>query len=233
MEEWRVLRFLVRRLLLTLPVLLGVATLVFALIHLIPGDPAQAMLGETASEEEVAALRDAPRPRPSAARAVRRLPAGRRPRRPRHVAAQQRAGGPGDHRSAAGDSRARGRRDVRGDRRLDPARDHCRGAPRHDRRPCGDDAGAGRDFDPELLARAAAGAGVRRRARMAAGFGTRDAREPGAAGDLARRRAGGDPGADDARVAARGAARALRAGGARPRRLARRARSSGTPSGTA
>jgi len=53
-----VLRFLVRRLLLTLPVLLGVATLVFALIHLIPGDPAQAILGETASAEEVAALRE-------------------------------------------------------------------------------------------------------------------------------------------------------------------------------
>jgi peptide/nickel transport system permease protein len=52
-----VFRFLLRRLLLTLPVLLGVATLVFALIHLIPGDPAQAILGETASAEEVAALR--------------------------------------------------------------------------------------------------------------------------------------------------------------------------------
>ena len=34
------------------------ATLVFALIHLIPGDPAQAILGETASAEEVAALRE-------------------------------------------------------------------------------------------------------------------------------------------------------------------------------
>jgi peptide/nickel transport system permease protein len=52
-----VFRFLVRRLALTLPVLLGVATLVFALIHLIPGDPAQAMLGETASEQDVQALR--------------------------------------------------------------------------------------------------------------------------------------------------------------------------------
>src|SRR5687767_2395486 len=51
-------RFLTRRLALTIPVLLGVATLVFALIHLIPGDPAQAMLGETASEEDVAALRE-------------------------------------------------------------------------------------------------------------------------------------------------------------------------------
>ena len=49
--------FLVRRLLLTIPVLLGVATLVFALMHLIPGDPAQAMLGETAAEEDIAALR--------------------------------------------------------------------------------------------------------------------------------------------------------------------------------
>ena len=53
------LRYLVRRLLLTLPVLLGVATLVFALIHLVPGDPAQSMLGEGASQEEVVALREA------------------------------------------------------------------------------------------------------------------------------------------------------------------------------
>ena len=50
-------RYLVRRLVLTLPVLLGVATLVFALIHLVPGDPAQSMLGEGASEEEVVQLR--------------------------------------------------------------------------------------------------------------------------------------------------------------------------------
>ena len=50
-------RYLVRRLLLTVPVLLGVATLVFALIHLVPGDPAQAMLGEGATQEEVQRLR--------------------------------------------------------------------------------------------------------------------------------------------------------------------------------
>ena len=49
--------YLIRRLLLTVPVLLGVATLVFALIHLVPGDPAQAMLGEGASQEEVQKLR--------------------------------------------------------------------------------------------------------------------------------------------------------------------------------
>ena len=51
-------RYLVRRLLLTIPVLLGVATLVFSLIHFIPGDPAQAMLGEGAAPEDVAQLRE-------------------------------------------------------------------------------------------------------------------------------------------------------------------------------
>ena len=37
--------------------MLGVATLVFALIHLVPGDPAQAMLGETAPQADVLKLR--------------------------------------------------------------------------------------------------------------------------------------------------------------------------------
>ncbi len=50
--------YFVRRLVLSLPVLLGVATLVFSLIHLVPGDPAQAMLGEGASPADVSALRD-------------------------------------------------------------------------------------------------------------------------------------------------------------------------------
>jgi len=52
-----VLRYLARRLVLTVPVLFGVATLVFSLIHLIPGDPAQAMLGETAPQADVDELR--------------------------------------------------------------------------------------------------------------------------------------------------------------------------------
>ncbi len=52
-----VLRFLARRFLLTIPVLLGVATLVFALIHLIPGDPVRTMLGESATEQSVIELR--------------------------------------------------------------------------------------------------------------------------------------------------------------------------------
>ena len=52
------LRFLARRLALTILVLFGVATLVFSLIHLIPGDPAQAMLGEAASQKDVQELRE-------------------------------------------------------------------------------------------------------------------------------------------------------------------------------
>ncbi|MGE3519995.1 MAG: ABC transporter permease, partial [Vicinamibacterales bacterium] len=50
-------RFLIRRLLLTIPVLVGVATLVFSLIHLVPGDPVQAMLGESASPQDVEQMR--------------------------------------------------------------------------------------------------------------------------------------------------------------------------------
>ncbi|MEO8481763.1 MAG: nickel ABC transporter permease [Acidobacteriota bacterium] len=49
--------FLLRRVALTIPVLIGVATLVFALIHLVPGDPAQAMLGDAAAPSDVAELR--------------------------------------------------------------------------------------------------------------------------------------------------------------------------------
>jgi ABC-type dipeptide/oligopeptide/nickel transport system permease component len=52
-----VLRFILRRIVLTVPVLVGVATLVFALIHLVPGDPAAAMLGESASPADLGELR--------------------------------------------------------------------------------------------------------------------------------------------------------------------------------
>jgi ABC-type dipeptide/oligopeptide/nickel transport system permease component len=53
----RVLPFIVRRLVLTVPVLFGVATLVFSLIHLVPGDPVAAMLGESASPADLGDLR--------------------------------------------------------------------------------------------------------------------------------------------------------------------------------
>lgn len=51
------LRYFVRRVLLAVPVLIGVATLVFSLIHLVPGDPAQAMLGDGAAPNDIAELR--------------------------------------------------------------------------------------------------------------------------------------------------------------------------------
>lgn len=49
--------YFVRRLLLIVPVLFGIATLVFALVHLVPGDPAVSMLGDGASGADVEALR--------------------------------------------------------------------------------------------------------------------------------------------------------------------------------
>lgn len=49
--------FLLRRLGQTLPIALLVATLVFSLIHLIPGDPVEMMLGEGAQRSEVDELR--------------------------------------------------------------------------------------------------------------------------------------------------------------------------------
>jgi peptide/nickel transport system permease protein len=50
---------IVRRLLLTLPTVLGVVTLVFFFVHLLPGDPVDVMLGETASAADRASLRTA------------------------------------------------------------------------------------------------------------------------------------------------------------------------------
>jgi peptide/nickel transport system permease protein len=50
-------RYLLRRLLLFLPTLLGALTLVFFMIHLVPGDPVEVMLGETASNADKESLR--------------------------------------------------------------------------------------------------------------------------------------------------------------------------------
>jgi ABC-type dipeptide/oligopeptide/nickel transport system permease component len=51
------LAFIVRRLLLTVPVIWIVVTLVFGLIHMVPGDPVAQMLGEGASVGQVERLR--------------------------------------------------------------------------------------------------------------------------------------------------------------------------------
>ena len=49
--------FLIRRLFALIPVVLGVVTLVFFIIHLTPGDPVEIMLGETASPADRETLR--------------------------------------------------------------------------------------------------------------------------------------------------------------------------------
>src|SRR5262245_30216912 len=51
------LRFAARRVLHAVPIAWLVATLVFSLLHLVPGDPVESMLGENASAADVAALR--------------------------------------------------------------------------------------------------------------------------------------------------------------------------------
>jgi peptide/nickel transport system permease protein len=52
-----VIDYLVRRLIALVPVALGVATLTFALIHLVPGDPVVAMLGDSAGPADIAGMR--------------------------------------------------------------------------------------------------------------------------------------------------------------------------------
>lgn len=54
----KMIKYLIRRILAAIPVLLGVSLIVFLMIHLIPGDPVQHILGEFASPERVAELRN-------------------------------------------------------------------------------------------------------------------------------------------------------------------------------
>ncbi|MEK7867560.1 MAG: ABC transporter permease [Planctomycetota bacterium] len=53
----RLLAYIARRLLTAVPVLLGVSFVVFLTVHLLPGDPAMAILGEKANPESLARLR--------------------------------------------------------------------------------------------------------------------------------------------------------------------------------
>ncbi|NLW16255.1 MAG: ABC transporter permease [Firmicutes bacterium] len=51
-------KLIIKRLLITLPMLLGLTLIVFTMLYFSPGDPARIILGDTASEEEVQALRE-------------------------------------------------------------------------------------------------------------------------------------------------------------------------------
>jgi peptide/nickel transport system permease protein len=50
-------RYVFRRLLLLIPVLAGVSVIIFMVLHLSPGDPAEIMLGSQATQEDLARLR--------------------------------------------------------------------------------------------------------------------------------------------------------------------------------
>lgn len=49
-------RFIIKRILSVIPVLIIVSIVIFSLVHLVPGDPAASMLGDMASAEDIAAL---------------------------------------------------------------------------------------------------------------------------------------------------------------------------------
>jgi len=52
------LNYILRRLLLLIPIAIGVSIAVFLMIHFIPGDPAKIMLGERANKESIERLRE-------------------------------------------------------------------------------------------------------------------------------------------------------------------------------
>ncbi|HCL79742.1 MAG TPA: peptide ABC transporter [Synergistaceae bacterium] len=51
-------RYVLRRVVMMIPVLLGVSLVIFTMMYFTPGDPARLILGDTASEAEVEALRE-------------------------------------------------------------------------------------------------------------------------------------------------------------------------------
>lgn len=52
-------KFIIRRLILMVPVIIGVSIIVFSIMHLTPGDPVQIMLGEFAQPAEIESMREA------------------------------------------------------------------------------------------------------------------------------------------------------------------------------
>ena len=52
------LKYIFRRILMLIPVLLGVAFCVFTLLYFTPGDPARMVLGDLATDEAIKEFRD-------------------------------------------------------------------------------------------------------------------------------------------------------------------------------
>jgi peptide/nickel transport system permease protein len=53
-----VTKYIVRRLLGAIPVLFGLSIVLFAFVHLLPGDPSRAILGQHATPESIARIRE-------------------------------------------------------------------------------------------------------------------------------------------------------------------------------
>lgn len=52
------LRYIIKRILWLIPVILGVSILIFTIMYFVPGDPAQVILGQSATQQEIEALRE-------------------------------------------------------------------------------------------------------------------------------------------------------------------------------
>ena len=52
------IRYVLKRLLLMIPILAGVAILIFTLMYFVPGDPVEIILGPAATQAQVEAVRE-------------------------------------------------------------------------------------------------------------------------------------------------------------------------------
>lgn len=57
-EPFAMLAYVIRRILVLIPTLLGVSVIVFLMLHITPGDPAELLLGERATEQSLTAMRE-------------------------------------------------------------------------------------------------------------------------------------------------------------------------------
>ena len=161
------LRFVVRRLLLLIPILIGLSILLFLWIRALPGSPATALLGERATAGADRGDQRATRSQRSdlgAVLGVRPEPARVRPRRLGH---DPPAGHRRVPRALPGHDRAGARGDVLLDRRRDPAGVPGGEALRQLLRPLQPVRVPARDLDPDLRARDHPQVHLRGEARLA------------------------------------------------------------------
>ena len=165
----RMIQFILRRLLVALPVLLLVSLISASIMQLVPGDPAAVIAGQNASDAEIAQIREQlglNRPFPVKLAAWYARPGARRPGQ---LDPAEPPGHAGDRRAGAGDA-GPGRLRAVAHRGHRLAVRHRRGRARqYLGRPGGADPRADRRLGAEFLAQPDADRAVRRDARLAAG----------------------------------------------------------------